>query len=343
MKNNKNAFVYAICLLGLTLFPACLEVNTTSQINTDGTILRTIVFEDDSASIYRGKFAVPLDSLWQRSIQKVDKEKFRLTATRLFKGVDEMNTALEGTFGKTLQYHFEFVKSFQWFFTVYRFEETNLKYNQFESIPLTDYVSQYEIDGLREHEIEKKPFASKGDSLSMSAAEERFDEWTKRNLFEAIYTVFLNSVRKVNDPRLTVQAVEEQKDTLYRRSEKNLMNFDTLGIIFRTVFHNRSVDKAWLADSAELKEISKKMNGDFGGSYVTSIVMPGLVTGSNAPTIEGNKATWKDFKDYAKYLGYTMWIESKQVNWWAVIATGVLVVLLAVLLAVSAMKRRRLA
>ena len=341
--NNNRTYVYAICLLGLTLFPACLEVNTTSQVNTDGTILRTITFDDDSASIYRGKFAVPLDSLWQRTIQKIEEKKFRLTATRLFRDVDEMNIALRGTFGKTLQFHFEYEKNFQWFFTVYRFKETNLKYNQFESIPLTDYVSQYEIDRQREHEIEKKPFASKGDSLSLMAAGERFGEWAKRNLFEAIFNAFLNGVRKVDDPRLSVQAVEEHKDTLFQRSEKSLVNIDTLRIIFRNALNNRLVDKAWNAGSAEFKDIDNKVNSDFGGSYTTSIVMPGLVTGSNAPTIEGNKATWRDFEDFAKYLGYTMWIESKQVNWWAVILTGAVVVLLAVLLAVSALRRRRLA
>ncbi len=343
MNINKETLVYAICTLGLMLFPACLEVHTTSQINADGTILRTITFDDDSASIYRGKFAVPLDSLWHRTIQKVDSKTFRLTATRLFHDVDEMNLALQGTFGKTLQYHFEYEKSFLWFFTVYRFKESNLKYNQFESIPLTDYVSQYEIDRQREHEVEKKPFVSKGDSLSLMAAGERFEEWAKRNLFEAVFTAFLDGVRKLNNPRLDVQAVEEHKDTLFQCSEKNLGNIDTLRIIFLNVLNNRLVDKAWYASSAEFKVINNKINSDFGGTYITSIVMPGLVTASNAPTIEGNKATWRDFKDYAKYLGYTMWIESKQVNWWAVILTGVIVVMLAILLVVSALKRRRFA
>lgn len=343
MTTNKLTYVYALCLVGLTVFPACLEVNTTSQVNSDGSILRTIAFEDDSASIYRGKFPLPIDSSWQRTIQKLDEKKFRLTASRLFHDVDEMNIALKGTFGKTFQFRFEFEKSFQWFFTVYRFKEINLKYNQFDSIPLTDFVSQDEINRAREHEVEQKPFATKGDSLSLKAADARFQEWAMRNIFEPIFAAFLQGVRNINDPGLDPSVVERQKDTLYARSEKGLEkgNIDTLRIIFGRVLKKSLVDKAWYSNAKAFKEIQNKIESDFGGSYVTSIIMPGLITGSNAPTIEGNKATWRDFKDYAKYFGYTMWIDSKQVNWWAVILTGAIVLALLVLMTFSMLRRNK--
>ena len=343
MKTRKAAVALSICLLGLTVFPACLEVNTTSQVNSDGSILRTITFDDDSTSIYRGNFPIPMDSTWQKSFQKLEEKKFRLTASRLFRDVNEMNVYLKGTFGKTFQFRFEFEKSFQWFFTVYRFKEINLKYNQFDAIPLTDYVSQDEIDRQREHEIEKKPYATKGDSLSLKAADSRFEEWAMRNIFESVFVAFLQGVRNINDPGLAPSAVERLKDTLYARSEQSIArsNIDTLRIIFGKVLRRSLVDKAWQSNADGFKEIHEKLAADFGGSYVTSILMPGLITNSNAPTIEGNKATWRDFKDFAKYLGYTMSIESKQVNWWAVILTGLLVLSLMGLTVASVVRKRR--
>ncbi|HEY6952832.1 MAG TPA: hypothetical protein VI758_10520, partial [Bacteroidota bacterium] len=151
------------------------------------------------------------------------------------------------------------------------------------------------------------------------------------------------AVKTLNDPKLDSSVVARMKDTLYEYSKNSLEkgNVDTLRIIFGRVFRKSLVDKAWHSSAKAFKEIENTIGADFAGTYVTSIIMPGLVTGSNAPTIEGNKATWKDFKDYAKYFGYTMWIESKQVNWWAVILTGTLIVALLVLTSLSILKRKR--
>jgi hypothetical protein len=342
MTITRIPFAYWICLLGLTLFPACLEVETTSQINSDGSILRTITFDDDSTSIYRGNFPVPIDSTWQRTIQKVDEKKFRLTASRLFHNVDEMNDALKGTFGKTLQFRFSLNRSFQWFFTKYRFDETNLKYIQFDTIPMTEFLSKDEIEAWRLHEIEKKPFSAKGDSLALMSAGPRFEEWERRNVFEPVFAVFLNGVRKLNNPLLTITFVEQNKDSLYTHSAEFVKGkIDTLPFVFARVLKTPLARRVWETNSQEFKDIKEKITLDFGGSFVTNVMMPGLITGSNAQTIEGNKATWRDYKDYARVLGYTMWIESRQVNWWAVILTGVLVLALMVVLAISIVKRRR--
>ena len=344
MNTAKTTPILVLCFLGLMVFPACLEVETTSQINSDGSILRTVTFDDDSAAIYRGHFPVPFDSTWGQSIRKIDANKFRLTVTKLFPDVDEMNVALKGTYGKTLQFQFTFERNFQWFFTSYRYTETNLKYLQIDTIPLTDYLSREEIEGWRLHEVEKQPFVTKGDSLALSSAGPRFEEWERRNLFEATFAEFLKGVRSLNSPKLTTTLVLQSKDTLFKCSAKALKesNIDTMSIIFARILRNQLVYKAWDMSAQGLKQVSDKMNVRFDGSFVTNAVMPGLITGSNAQTIEGNKATWRDYKDYAKVLGYTMWIESKQVNWWAVIVTGVIVALIAILLVLSTLRRRRL-
>ncbi|HEY6952294.1 MAG TPA: hypothetical protein VI758_07790, partial [Bacteroidota bacterium] len=60
MINKRYSCIYAVCIIGLMFLPACLEVHTTSQVNSDGSILRTITFEDDSASVYRGVFPLPI-------------------------------------------------------------------------------------------------------------------------------------------------------------------------------------------------------------------------------------------------------------------------------------------
>ena len=344
MKPWTRALTYAACLVSITSFPACLDVETTNKVNTDGSIVRTMMFEDDSAIIYRGNLPIPMDSSWQKSIQKVEKDKFRLTASRRFQNVDEMNDALRGAFGKTLQFTFGFHRSFQWFFTSYRFTETDLKYIQYDSIPLTDFLSSAEIEAFEHHEVEKIPYATKGDSLAILSAEERAKEWESRNAFEPVFAAFLDGVKELHDPGLTPVDIASQKDTLYKSSRASLElgNVDTLQLIFARILKNPLVHKVWNLKAKSFHDIGEKRNLNFiSGSLVSNVIMPGLITGSNAQSIEGNKATWRDYKDYARILGYTMWVESRQVNWWAVILTGLLVVALATLLTVSSFRKRR--
>jgi hypothetical protein len=287
-----------------------------------------------------------MDSGWQRTIQKVGKDKFRLTASRLFHDVEEMNNALKGEFGRSLQFQFTLDRTFQWFFTTYRFTEIDPKYVQYDSIPITDFLSPAEISAFAQHEIEKKPYATKGDSLAALSAEPRFEEWESRNVFEPIFAAFLDGVRELHSPRLNPSDVSAHKDTLYKSSKESLEmgGVDTLELIFTRILKNPLAHKAWQLRAGTFREIKEKRDLNFvSGTLVSNVIMPGLITGSNARTIEGNKATWRDYKDYARILGYTMWVESRQVNWWAVILTAVIVVMLAALLTASALKRRRLA
>lgn len=342
MKTISRTAITTLCLVGMMLFPSCLEVETTSHINRDGSVLRTITFDDDSASVYRSEFPIPFDSTWQRTIQKLEERHFRLTVSKLFPDVREMNIALKGTFGKTFQYQFTLDRGFQWFFTTYRFGETHLKTVQFDKIPMTDFLSTVEIESWREHEVERKPYPTKGDSLALMSSGPRFEQWLHRNLFEAVFDAFLGGVKKLNNPLLSSPVVEQHKDTLYELSEKSLAknNIDTVRLIFAKALKNPMVHKAWAANAEGFHDVKEKMNASYGGSYVTNVIMPGLITNSNARTIEGNKATWRDYKDFAGFFGYTMWVESREVNWWAVILTGIIVLAILVLLVASTLRRR---
>jgi len=345
MKARNVIAALTICLAGLTMFPACLDVETTSTVNPDCSIVRTITFEGDSNTVYSQNLPVVIDSSWHREVQKLDARKFRLTVSKLFDDVSGMNAALRGTSGKTLQFHFELDRSFQWFFTKYRYVETNLRNVQFEYIPLTDYVSPSEIKSWEEHEVEKKAFATKGDSLAWKAAEPRFEQWESRNVFEAIFNTFLDGVNELHSPLLSASSVIAHKDTLFKESEESLEmgGVDTLEVIFTRILKSTAVRTAWQLKAPAFREIKSKRELNFADdTFVTNVIMPGLIVASNARTIEGNKATWRDFSDYARILGYTMWVESRQVNWWAVILTGLIVAFLAAFLVLSSVRRRRM-
>jgi hypothetical protein len=331
----------------LMLFSSCLDINTTSQVNTNGSVLRTITIADDSASIYGGDFPFVIDSTWSRTIEHGEKEKqFKLTAIKLFQNVDELNRAFAGSFGKTLQYRFELEKSFRWFFTTYRYREINLPYMQYTSIPATDYFSAAEIEFHQQHPDDVQLPLTRGDSLAMLALGPRVEEYEALNRFEPVFAAFVNGVKLLNDPSLNPTFVEQHKDTLFKRSAKytKAEKIDTLEFVFASLLKTPLVHKAWLAGAHSFDEIRSRLTFEDkakSNSYVTNVVMPGLITNTNARTVEGSKVTWRDFKNYAHEAEYTMWVESRQVNWWALILTGAVVLTLMIFWIASMLVRKR--
>lgn len=350
MRHVRISSISILSCLSFLLLSGCLDITTTSKVNGDGSIVRTITFTGDSAEVRAGKFPVVLDSSWSKSFTRIQGQKnnFTLTATRMFHDVDEMNNVLKGTLGKTLQYRFELDKSFRWFFTVYRYRETNVPFDQFTAIPITDFLSSAEIGWLTRMmspDGEKKDLATRGDSLALEGIIPRIQEGEWRNIYEAVFNAFLDGVRTLNDPTLTPKMVGSFKDSLYKRSAKAIdnNNIDTLLTVFANVLKNPGVHRAWEANKRGFEEIKRKIEFEQrtnSNQYVTSVAMPGIITASNARKIEGNVATWVDFKDYARHIEYTMWVESRQVNWWAVIVALVVGVSLMAGLAISALRRR---
>jgi hypothetical protein len=337
-----------VSCLGLLLIGGCLDITTTSEVKRDGSIVRTITFTGDSSAVYSGNFPVELDSLWTRSTVKTSEKKYTLTATRTFGNAEEMNKTVQGQFGKTLQYRIALEKSFQWFFTVYRYEEINLPFVQFTSIPMTDYFSQEEIEWFKTKILNgelKEGKKTLEDSLIAERIGPRFEEWTSRNHFAPFFSTFLSGIAALNDPALTAAGVESLKDSLYRHSTKAIKSnkFDTLHLIFRHVLKTPVVEKVWQMSAGSFEKIERKFEFEQSigkHKYETSVIMPGLITGSNARKIEANKATWQEFLGFASYFEYTMWVESRQVNWWAVIIALVLVVSLMAALIISVLRRR---
>jgi hypothetical protein len=73
-------------------------------------------------------------------------------------------------------------------------------------------------------------------------------------------------------------------------------------------------------------------------NYASVVEMPGIITDTNAPTVEGNKVTWRGFKSYEG--DFEMWVESRVVNWWSLVVTGLIMVLGIAGYSISLVRRR---
>ena len=114
-------------------------------------------------------------------------------------------------------------------------------------------------------------------------------------------------------------------------------------MIFKAVLKTPLVDKAWEANTRGIEEVKRRFDFEKltnSHKYFTNVVMPGLITGSNAKKIEGNTASWQDYNEFAHRFEYTMWVESRQVNWWAVIVALAVAVSLLAILILSVVRRK---
>ena len=338
-----------LCLTGLVLLvlssPGCLEVETTTRVNADGTIHRSVEISADSTTLASGDYPVALRGRWDSMITRDGKKKARLKASQTFPDVDALNAAIRGEPGRTLEFRATLEEQFLWFTTTFRYEETLARFYPFDLIPITDFVSPHEIDLFLHHGMEEEPYPTPGDSLALDDASDRFNEWEQRNRLEAFFQVLTTGVERAGDPQLTPERLASKKEEFYRLAieEKVPSDVHQLQKKAAVLFGEAPVGRAVEANQEAFDEYDRKVQ--FLGSVATAglkshVEMPGLITDTNAPAIEGSRVSWQDFKDYCYLRDYSMWVESRVINWWAIVLTGVVLMALVALFAVSAVRRR---
>jgi hypothetical protein len=352
MNNARRLTSYLLTSLAL-LSSGCLEIETTTTVNTDGSFVREIEFGDDDTT--KGVDLSPLfqtDSTWTSVRHKVKDTSWVTTMTKVFSDKHALAEALRGRRGQSLEICVGFEKRFLWFTTEYAYSETLLCYNQIKAVPLTRYLTPAEVDFWLGHEKrdEKNPFRSTEDSLAFERLEKIGPEWDSRNKFEEFFSLFLEGVKEFNNADLTVQNVTSAKESLYAHCGPILLGtsfegIDTLQVEVQRVLATPHVKAVFDASSDRFREFQRKVKfaSDLMAEPYTkaAIVMPGLITATNARSIEGNRLEWKDFMARGYVADFTMWGESRVINWWAVILTGGAVIVVAALLIFSAMRRRR--
>ncbi len=239
--------VAALAGLVVITTPGCLEIETTTQVRRDESLNRSVVLSGDSAGVPGARIILGIDSSWTLE-SRWEERKYILTARHEFATVEDMARALRGTPGMSVTITPRLETRFNWFFTMFRYNETWSRLHNVNEVPLSDYVSPAELDMFMRHELQKEKFPTRGDSLAVSDAEDRYNEWDSRNWFEAYYKTFLEGVRELGDPALTVDSVVGRKEDLFRATGVQFSTFadrkgrardlNTMGQEFARVLQN---------------------------------------------------------------------------------------------------------
>jgi hypothetical protein len=346
---TRTLLAFAPLVLG-ALIQGCLDVEITTKVRTDGSLTRTVEISGDSSETVLGCRLMGVDSTWVQRIDTNANKKTRLVATKEFRSDNEATRALMGVPLKRPSIVLKLERHFRWFTTSYRYEETWKKIYPFDHVPMNNYLSKWDLEMLRVGSEKKDSTSTEGDKRAIKDAIQRATEWVRRNTFEEYVSRVIEGVKMINDPSLPADSVTHAKSRIFSRvggffdSHKTMVD-DSIRLGFVAELKNTAILKAIDTNAASLKEfedILKFVEEVDGPQYKANVIVPGLITDTNAGTVEGNKVRWENFKDFALYFGdYTMWVESRVVNWWIIVGTGLVVVAIGFMMVLGLVRNRR--
>jgi hypothetical protein len=139
--------------------------------------------------------------------------------------------------------------------------------------------------------------------------------------------LYVKHYNEVQNPPVDVKTFESAKDSIYKQYGKSdsLLKGD-FNEILDSYFKTKSFSKS-LNDSIE-----KKLEKEFPDFMKLSemeldykLSMPGKIIETNAPFLANDTLTWKVNSDRFSFNDYVLAAESRKVNYWAFIVTGLLV------------------
>ena len=328
MKYRNKIILFTAVLLYIAANSGCKKIiKVTTTINRNGSFLRTVeVIQKDSTSVPHAAFPIPQDSTWNITINRVheDSGDFIYRAEKIFKNADELNSFFCSETDTVLKTKVEvdFEKRFRWFYTFFEYHETYKCYNQFKLVPITDYMTEQELEAYQAHE-------------DSSELKEKFEEWFQRAIFEEFYQVLIDGAKRLKAPDFTPELIESKKEILYTQvikamdSDKDEMK-DLIELAEKIL--NSSVVVKLESDLEKMEksvttriEFYSAVNDD---SLITVVNMPGLLVDTNAPKIEGNQVTWNIAPGRYFIRDFEATAVSRVTNKWAIgITIGICILL----------------
>ncbi|HLF13491.1 MAG TPA: hypothetical protein VI932_01200 [Bacteroidota bacterium] len=334
MKNISGLIVYGFAAI-LVPLAGCLEINVKTIISTDGSSERVVSVKRPSQSLPEHAYPLPSDTSWTTEWKETgDKDlPYEYTARKKFATPE----ALAAEYARqpdtgAVRLTFSLEKSFEWFFTYFDYRETYTLRNPFRRIPASEYFTTEEIGRIGRGE--------KTDSLN-----KKIEEWDFRNMFEELYGRLIDAVG-TGDPAVNRSSLEKVKEEMYRfvredtsKNEKDDVR-NTLRLL-RRALHTDVIFRYEHDVARVLAEVDSMLESRNAPTrWVSSVVMSGLLIGTNGEVVEGNAITWT-FEAKQLLVGeYPMEARSRVVNVWAFIVTG-FAGLLILLPAILRLLRRR--
>jgi hypothetical protein len=330
---------WSMAVLGVLLMltaSGCLEIKVKTTVHPDGSCERVETVTAGAPELPEAAFPLPTDSSWETGWTKHDNKEndYLYTAAKRFESPEALAREFSHITADSTKLRISPVieKRFRWFFTYLTYKETYHVFCPFTLVPASRVLSEGEIRRISAGE--------ENDTLK-----KKLDEWRWRNMYEGFHRALLEGARRLDDPTLSPDSIARRKEELLQVLQRDTTTKDDLDrtlVLIGHFFRSNAVLRlrpelrvAW--DEAEdMMKREQSANGD----YTNTVIMPGMVLDTNADEVKGTTVSWKFSADQFLLRDYPMWVESRVMNIWAVILTGIVAIGLTSVLVVLRLRSR---
>lgn len=335
-------------IIGMVMFlmtlGACREITVTTTVNRDGSFTRMITVSGDSADAFKKELPYPVDASWAMTSKKdsAGKEKFIVTYTKQYNDIAELKAEIgsDTSWLRHLGRSIDISKRFGFFYSCIEYNETYRAANPFTLLPYRDYLTPGDLLWL----TRRHPVGGLADSVRQKEAEDKVMDYLVESATAEVEKVLADGIRTLNDPALNATSVAKYHDRISSALSKwNLADVSLFIDSLRVWTGNNAVDR--------LREVNPPLFNEFNRkaallenllkmeNFRVETELPGLITGTNSATLKGNRVTWEVMPMEFLLSDYSMTAESRVINVWAFILTGMVVCGLIGLLVVKSFKR----
>lgn len=337
----KNKFSIWVCGFVLTTLMACEHnVSMETTVHPDGQLDKTIYLEvEQKQKKLKESFIhfidtiqlnewLALDSLEIPAYLKPGEDKKFIGYKKHFTSAEEANQHLATQNDTLFRVTSSFEKKFRWFFTYMVYSDTYHAINRLD-YPTTNFFTPEDFQFINRLPAEGKAIAP-ADSLYLKQLNEKItDHYGNRAFFEAYFSLLLEQVNKQLPNTNHVNKLIAAKEPLYqivladKDLEDDFVQFfaDSLQIPLRL----DSFPDYVLAKN----KLERKINfisTAYDGKYTHAIHMPWTIVNTNADSVSGNSVYWAPPAIKFLLQDYSLSVEARKTNYWAIGVTVLVMV-----------------
>lgn len=319
-------------LVLLMVFTSCEgpETTVTNIVGRNGAVMRKAEMRHTSSIAGITGFRVPVDSTWNLRdslfISAEGDTTWFILAEKLFDSADAINKAYLADTGKnsSVARTAVFSRKFKWFTTTWYFAEKCEK-SLIHGYPLADYLPPDEITFMNLPVKISDDLAAGPDSLGIrsliDSVAQHTENWMMRSLISEFIAEAGTLCESSDKDSLATEILRSYEDDFYRlvRDDSDFegMCREVLGDSLFTVLRPE-LDSAMTITESRL---DKSMLFE---DYTMQIVMPARIKSTNGYKMRDGALAWPVTGNHFLTDDYVMYAESRDINYWAIILTVIL-------------------
>jgi hypothetical protein len=324
----KRKIILSLTLLMMVISCEGPETTVINFVRRDGSVLRKAELKNTKNELNLSDFRVPVDSTWKLhdsiSISDRGDTTWFLLAEKLFESTDDINksyladTATNSVVPRSASHQL----SFKWFTTCWRFSEKCGK-SLTHGFPAERFLTPEENEFRKLPSVIREEMLAGADSLKYKTLSDSLDAHTEIWLIRSFVSEWIGDVS-------TLCAAAGKDTTVAETLRSHATEFDSSAladegfdktcaeILGDSVFQKA---KPELDSAMKISEKKFDLSLSF-KSYTMKTVLPLKVRSSNGYIMPGGEIAWPVNGDLFLTDDYVMWAETREVNYWAIFLTA---------------------